>query len=181
MLTIGIDVGIANTGVVGYERRGNDERFTFAETITTRPTDGDEYAEIVDRAVEVATRVVYVLKTKLGDESPFGADVVIESFVDQQGRRHFSRRYMTPLVIGALAVELKRAGFVAHYQSAAVMKPAMNDYLNAWKRKRSPFGRSTGDRLIEGDFALTNDHLRDAGAHAVLHSLTRLKEGNRNR
>ena len=102
--------------------------------------------------------------------------VAVESFVDQRSRareeqqRLVKNRWMTPLLIGELAVYLADRGYtVANgrliYQNAGTVIKQWATEIGMLENRRAR-GKSAEDLLVVGDHQVSNDHLRKAFVHA---------------
>lgn len=152
-MILGIDPGTAHTGCVFV----CEKRIIAAATIKTTPKTGD-FEDLMARGKIVRTEIESVIAAIRPDVA------VIEGYKDYGGgyKRAVSKRYYTASTISFIVQALDGAGIETHFQYADTVKSAMKAYLDAWEVKQ---------HLIEGDAMLKNEHLRDAGAHALYYEL----------
>lgn len=149
MSVVAIDPGLRKTGIVRVEHGV----ITAAHTVRGRG--GPSFAEVAETALTVATDIWRAM------EVMWPLEIVCETFVDQGGRRHFSDRWKTPLVIGAL-VALAPRGMSITWQDAVEVLDAKRGYGDLYAMWR---GAHRG--LVRGDRLLSDEHQASAACHAL--------------
>ena len=144
---VAIDPGLANTGIVLYV----DGAIRAAVTCRTKPGPRDDFAEIWDRAGEMASSIVAQVVNWAPDE------IVAEGYGDIPGPlRGAKGRWMCPLAMGRVFDRIEAMGLPLKWQDPETVMKAMRAVVLLWKAKKA---------IIEGDDALTNEHTRSAAAH----------------
>lgn len=150
MIVIGVDPGLASTGVVVYDTQRR--AFVDARTFTT-PADGPrpDFAAAVSRAI---TQALDVAEVAIGWRAGL---IVAEGYEDFGGghKRGVTNRWTTPLVCMAIACS---TDVPVEWQKASVVMRRYGAHKQAW---------AAGQSLVRGDELLTNDHTRSAAAHVL--------------
>lgn len=162
-LVVGIDPGIANTGVV-LLRMG---RLELARSFTTAPGDDLPFCDVLRRAWEQTNAVEQLLDTLYRED----LHVAVESYEDFGPHlRGAKNRWMTPMLLPLLDIGIRGLGARIYWQSPREVLTATKGYREHWKSGRRG--------LVLGDECLTNEHLRSAACHAVhLEGALRLGRG----
>ena len=150
-IIVGIDPGLANTGIVALDER---ERVVLATTIHSAGEGQPEFSGVMERGMAVASGVVEALQPLENVER-----VAIEGYEDFGPHLRGARnRWTTPAVAALIGSKVASAGYTVEWQSPSAVMRAYSAHKRMWEQKRT---------VIEGDDALTNDHLRSAAAHAL--------------
>jgi len=144
---LGIDPGIANTGLVLV---GTSPPCILASKHLTTKAErvGNPFAVLVSRAKRQAEGIVAYATEQRPDL------IVCEAFEDFGPYKRWSaQRYACPVLLGMLGLLLP----TLEWQSPSAVLKATAQWQHAWKQ---------GWTVYPGDNRLTNDHLRDAARHA---------------
>jgi hypothetical protein len=156
MKVVGIDPGLANTGIVVIE----DGRVVFAITLTTKGAGKPDFASVMERGTLIGKQVREELSLMTGITA-----VAIEGYEDFGGGHLRNRdgkpipnRWTTPAVCALIGVYVSLAGCEPTWQKASTVMGDYRAYKALWAQGRS---------IIPGDEKLTNEHLRSAACHAL--------------
>jgi hypothetical protein len=158
MRILGIDPGLAHTGLVALE----NGRIVNAAAINTRASGSKPMmGSIIKRGTYIKTQVSDLLEQAEIAQKRFDA-VVIEDYKDYGGgyKRQAVLRYTTTPIIVFIWQACKEHGYEPAFQDPQFVLSTYSDQINLWNK--GSYGFYPGDKQF-----ITSAHKASAAAHAI--------------